>query len=339
MSALTVYLNGNIDITEYVHSRPSLRSEIPLFGQMMVGSSATIDVVNKDGWANYNNPASPFYGFPDLSEFTVSIFYDDQKMFEGLIDSIHKNGLLATISLQSEICKLVSQRLIYASTEISNPAKIFREICTQYSIPYDPISVGHSESIYELNEVRCSAYILTPDSDIASVFQMLCTVGVARIYSNHGVLYFDVYEDIYPVGICTIDSRAFNANNYLITNMEISNVPRDTMTGYDIETVKGTASYQSDSEAMQTINAGSDAIVRINTLQSAVWIGETWIEYTGRDDTQTRFGVATKTLGRDLEIGYPVDVYDKDTGNTLTVEITSIDRSDTIVTQCQGVTR
>jgi len=339
MPALSVFLNDTIDITEYVHSRPVIVDEMPNFGQLMVSGITSLEVVNKWGWADVNNPASPFYGYATLEDFTITIKQDDETIYTGVVDQVIKDGQLGTIEMEPTLQKVISKKCIFASDEISNPARIFRRICELYKIPYDSNSVNVSESIYELDEVRCSAYLLNPDMDIASVFQSLCDVGIARIYSYRNLFYFEAYQDIELIPVFTISSVPSNPGNYLIQPPVISNLPRDPFVGYEIETTQGNATYQKGTGTMQSINAGNDSEVRINTLQSAVVIGERWIEYAGLSQKQVDFIVPAKTLGRELQLGYPVSVYDADSQSTIDVEIRYIEQTDTVVTTCQGVSR
>jgi hypothetical protein len=342
---MTVILLNSVDVSDYcVGNNYQFITSKSEPGQILLNPAPTLTGINTEGFWNPNDPVSVFYGLNDYSDYIIDLYYEEDHVFTGFVESIEINtDSTATIGLQSYLQAALDKNIVYSN--IGNPvspAQLFIDVCEYYNIPYDPLTANYSKMIYEENNVLVQSVILDPTTTILSFLEVLSMIGVASIYSVSNKLYFQVFErtELNPAVILenTYDNNKF----YLLDRPKVSNIEKDKIEGYSvtyydtsISKEDQTYSYGSQTNAF-TLTGGQADLVTITTLQGAIWLAEYWLDYL--DYVQTRVDVnITSDLGRQMKLGYPFRLDMKD-GTDPTNYITSeINIENDVLTRLVGV--
>lgn len=340
---MTVTLNDT-DISRYIQGNSfvltSAKAEV---GQVLINPIPSLVGIDTEGFWNPNNPASVFFGVNDYSVYTIKIIDDGLEIFNGSIQNITRNpNGTANVSLQTELQKILEKNIIYSSGENTmNPAGMFIEVCDLFKIKYDPVSTLRSSSVYELDEIRVSSNVLTPDTSILSFLETLAQTGVASIYAIGDYLYFAVYESgAITNPVVTLENTSDSDEYWILTKPAISSVQKDIPTGYSI-TYNGVLSVLDlltefgDQSNSFSLSGGLNDLITIRTLQSAIWAGEQTLEYSNRADTSVSLEIGTQ-LARDLLIGYPMRLVMNDNTIPLNFIISGLITLNSVQTQLRG---
>lgn len=334
----TVKLQGN-DITKYILSIPSIVNSTSEYGQITSVDMPVLIGDNRHRFFDTDNPASPFFGALTLSNYLFEITDNGITVFSGNIDTLEANNETkqANITLKSTIQKKLEKGLIYASSSDSNPAEMAREICELYKIDINSDSFNRSSNIYNDNSVVTTAFF-RGEGTLLDGLQQIAEIGCARVYVSSGLINFEVFETKEALPVATFTDN-FNNIGYhpLYSRPKTQNIQKEPITGYKVEWTGGFPAVFGDSEEQgKTITANKGSTVRIETLQSAVWIGEKWLEYFNTPQNMINFRISNH-LGRSLGVNYPVQINYK--GKSVIVDINSIDNSNIVYSDIWGQTR
>lgn len=331
-------LNGN-DITKYVFSIPTIAETASDYGQISTLDMPQIVGNNLQRFWDTSNPASPFYGEIDLSKHLIEIIQDGITVFSGTIDTLQNDnaGKKANITLKSTIQTNLEKGLIYASAKKSNPAEMAREICSLYKIPYNSDSFNRSSNIYNDNNVVTTGFF-KGEGTVIDGLQQIAEVGCARVYTAKNQLNFEVFETKEALPVVTFTDYFNNIGFFpLFGQISTQNIQKEVLNGYKIEWTGGfPATFGLEKDWGKTISATESSTVRIETLQSAVWIGEKWVEYSKTPQNIISLRCSSH-IGRSLSLNYPIAV--NYNGVTTILDINMIDNSNIVYTELQGQTR
>jgi hypothetical protein len=330
-----IYLLNN-DISQYVITVADIVLNIGDFGQLTINDLTTLQGDNTRRFWDKSNPASPFYGARELSNYEITIYNDDVLVFTGVIQSLQadNDNKTATITLKSYIQLGLEKGLIYASSAATNPAIMIQEICSLYKIDIDGSSFGRASSIYETDLVRTSA-LFKNQGKVLDGIQNICEIGIARVYSQFNKLYIDVYDPSDSDSVFTLSDKSYRDSAVerrqgvtLLGHPNINTVEKEPINGYNIQCVGGVgglAAVFGDSTAQgKSIDGSYNSPVRIMNLQSAVWIGERWVSYFANSQyiinckTQSRYG-------KSIQLGFPIGIQYR--GSEYSADIISLNNS------------
>lgn len=305
---IQIYLDG-VDISRHCIDIDELAYNVGEYGQLFTIDTYNITLDNIRGLFDSDSANSPFYN-NELTNHKMAVYMNGSLITEGFIsqckpDSEKKTSVITLIP--SNINKL-DQSCIYASSEEATPSAIVSEICDLYKIPYDQLSFFGSSSVYELDNVYLSVFFEN-ECSIREAIQQIAEFACARVYMYRNKLYFDVYREtstsITPAYIFSDDSTIGIVNLWSTPRSE--NVNKQSLTGYKIEYIDGTAEYNTDGETNKSLNGDYGNPVRIMSLQSAVWIGEKWLEYLAKPQRRVKIRCASN-IGNSLNLGYIVQI-------------------------------
>ncbi len=332
---MKVLIGEDIDITNDIINPQSIEivKQVSDYGQAIVTPAITLTLSDKDNRYNSRYGSGMFYNYPDYSEFKVSILGDSGSiglstmLYRGQIQEVNSDtGNQTTITINSELQKQLEPRFIYVSEAQMNPAEILRELCIQRGIEYDVNSINVSSNIYDNNAVVCSAKVLKPDTSILSFLQALAQIGIARIYTIDNKIAMNVYDKTaVPVPVITFDTSVHSGSNPLLSKVVYETIHKDPPQGYNVQWVGGVTEYTTESKFsdkfIQQISGGNDALVRIESLQSAVWIGETWHHFLNKESAVLTGDIA-REYGVQIDLGYPIQISQDELSTT--AEITQL---------------
>jgi len=340
---MIIYLN-NVDISIHVQGNSlSLQSAKAPIGQVLINPIPTMVGIDTDGFWNPQNPASVFFGYNDYSVFEVTAYDEGIEVFSGRIKNISRQSNdTVNVQMQTELQIALNKNLIYSGLSM-NPARLFMDMCQKYNIKYDPVSTLRSSNIYELDEIVVSSDVLVPNTPILSWLQQLAQTGVASIYSIGDYLYYKVYESgSIENPVCTLENTSDSDEYWLLSKPILSSREKEIPEGYlityydpDFSKEDQTAPFGIEDNAF-SISGGQNDLIRIDTLQSAVWIGEKWLSFLSRTDAPVQLGIDTK-LARDLKIGYPIRLVMNDGTIPMNIEIESLTTNNAIETILGGL--
>ena len=335
-----VYLFGE-DISRYVTEIPAIIQNKADYGQLIINDIPSLTGENSKGFWDISNSSSPFFGAPRLTHYKIEIEQDGEITYTGYIQSIiiENQTRTATVNLQSTLQQLLDKKIIYESAASSTPSAIVAEICELYQILYDTTSFGISNSIYTLDEVYICANFTNPEISILDAFQQIAQLGIASIYSINGIVFFDVVSENSTPSIYEFTDDHDDQDGVSILNAPlIENMEKSYTTGYSVEWA-GTpiATLGLETDRGISISAGVDQNIKILSLQAAVWIGETWMDYVQKQQRRITFQTKSR-LGKNLSLGYPVSIQYRDR-QLETIDIISIDNSSKVFSTITGLTR
>lgn len=337
-----VYLSG-IDISNYVADFSVIPQQVGEYGQVTINSLQSLTGINQDGFWDSLNPASPFYGVVNLNAFELVVTLEGVTIFSGEIISIVADNQTRTadVIVRDALQQKMEHGCEYASEAPESPALAIANICDLYLIPFDNASFGRANALYSADSVVVSCYLLRPDLTTIEVIQMLCELGCARVWSQEGTLYIDVYRDdrdVSPVVIIQDDVATYRTATLWQAPM-VTPIEKEKTTGYAITWVGGETTFGPDSASRKSINGGNDQPIRVQTLQSAIWIGEKWLSYLSAP--QKRVEVVTDAqIGRALALLYPIEIeYTRGNWANIIADTVVIDNSDKLVSRIVALTR
>lgn len=336
----TVFL-GDIDITKYVFSVPPVAESAGEYGQLVTNEIQTIEgnAINK--FWDTTAPESPFFGVIDITKLPITIKQDDVITFLGTIQNISINNQerKAIVNLRSDIQKILESKIVYVSDpEGDTPANIAREICSLYKIPINDSTFNISHGIYNSNSIVISANYPKAEKTVIDALQEIANVGIAKIYSCRQKLNFEVYYSKDSEALYTASDKHDNTEGItLLSHPLIEPIEKEKTTGYRIEYLGTTpAIVGNDDEQGISIDGSYNSSVRIHTLQSAVWIGDAWLDYLNNNQNNITFALPSE-IGKSLVINAGITIEYRD--NTYLVDIISIDNSSKVLSTIIGVTR
>jgi hypothetical protein len=332
-----VFLLGN-DISDLIISISEININAGDYGQLTINDLPSIQGNNQRGFWDQTNEYSPFYAESQLSKFTIEIYNEGTFVYKGAIQSIQINNQekTADITLKSDIQRKLEKGLIYASLPEANPSKMVQEICSLYKIPYDGSSFGKASEIYEADLVRTSAFFKN-EGTVQDGIQQILEVGIGRVYSQNGILYYDVFKTKTVDPVFTASDNEDNAEGItLFAHPEITTSEKEPITGYNIKYVNGEAVFGDIEEQGKTIDGSYASPARISTLQAAVWIGERWMDYFSLSQQNISISVPAR-YGKSFLIDYPIGVEYQ--GKSYTVDLVSINNSLKLESKLGGLTR
>jgi hypothetical protein len=332
-----VFLLGN-DISDKVVSIPDVVTTAGDFGQLTVNDLPNITGDNQDGFWDNTNQGSPFYGAREISDYDIEIYNKSEKVYIGTIQGIQINNQdkTATVTLKSKIQRALEKGLVYASVENSNPATMIQEICSLYKIDCESASFGRANGVYELDNVRTSA-LFKNEGTVADGIQQILEIGIGRIYLQNNRLYYDVFREKETPVIFTASDKVDNTNGVtLFGHPNVTIIEKEPITGYNIKYIQGAAIFGDTENQGKSIDGSYASPVRIMTLQSAVWIGERWMDYFGKPQQIIDFSIASN-YGKAMRITDPIGIEYR--GRTFTTDITSINNSLQLESKLGGITR
>lgn len=329
------------DVSQYVIDVPNIVQSTGEFGQLTINEIPSFTGNSIAGFWDVNNPVSPFYGAgSDLSGYTITIELDGVNVFVGSVLSIETSNHdgTSTVSLQSSLQKAMERGAIYASPAPETPSEAVAGILNFYLIPYDPGSFAASTAIYDADLVVCEVRAIDPNLKVIDLLQNVLDIGVARLYSLNGVLFYDVYQTQTQASLATFSDAV--AGPVTIYSHPISGwVQKDQITGWSIDTVVGTFTTGNTAQQGKSISAGVDAPVRLLDANSAVWIGDAWISYLNQPQKRIEFGIPA-AYGKSLPIGSAVTLeYNSMNWDTTILDLIEIENTTRVMSRIVGVTR
>jgi hypothetical protein len=337
-----VYLNGN-DINQYIESVPTIVESAGDYGQIFSVEFPALSGINRDGFWDKTNPASPFYGARELSKFSIRIERNGVDVFEGVITKLTTNNQArtASVELKSNIQRNLEKGCIYASAYQSTPSEMASEIASLYNIEVNNNSFARSDSIYNSNSVYCSSFF-RGGSTVLDAIQELARFGCARAYISKQKLNFDVFRPRTVASVFTASDKSDNTDGITLWSYpNIENNEKEPIEGYRIEYINGegplAATLGSSAQQTFTLNGGKGNAVRINTLQAAVWLGDLWVEYFNTPQEIISFTIPGR-VGKSLDINMAIDL-EFNNRATLTIDIISIDNNEERFSVVRGLTR
>lgn len=282
-------------------------------GQVLINAMPSLQGIDIDGFFNPLNPASIFYGVNDLSIYPVKIYQYDVLIFDGFLQKIERNAdRTVSLSLQTELQKTLDRNIIYNSGDTPvTPVDIFIEVCELYNIDYDTVSCNMSRAVYQLNGVQVTASILEPTVTLLAFFEQLSQIGIASIYSIGNKLYYDIQETAEQLPVLTLSNGYEQSSYYILSPPIITSLQKQFIAGYAVTyydpLLSKTDLTQSfgDQQNAFALSGGLNDPITIRSLQSAVWLGEQWLEYLTLTENLITMDIRTP-IARELKIGYPI---------------------------------
>ena len=330
------------DISKYVIDVDQVVVSTGEFGQLTANDITTMTGNSIKGFWDMNNPASPFYGAVTFEGYTVTIQIDDVVVFIGDILNLDADNAtsIAAITLRSALQVFLETAMIYESEALESPSTAIRNIATEFGIAFDFGSFVAADSVYALNNVEIEVVMIEPFTKAIDLIQTILDIGVAKLYALNGVLFYEVYQPATQpslfefsddhLGVITIFSHPISGN-----------VQKDKVNGYAIEIVDtpGRVTFGFENQQSKQISAGADALVRIISVQTGVWVGETWLAYLNQPQQRIEFGVPTN-YGKSLPLGSAVTIdYTQQGWNPIIIDLIQIDNTTRVISTIVGLTR
>lgn len=341
MADRRVYLFDS-DISQYVADIPSITPSTGDYGQVTRNDLDSLTGQNTQGFWDTANPASPFYGAADDAGFMIQIEQAGTITWTGAIQSIVSDAKsrTAAVGLRSVLQDALEDGAIYASAAQVTPATAARELLELYRIPIDATSFANANAIYTTDGVYVHVKQLDPDSSLLDLLQRIAEIGVARIYSVNGVVFFDVFETPGTESLVTFTDSSLSGVT-LWSPPRVESAQKDRVTGYNVQWAGNpAATFGLESQQPRTIQGTLNDTVQITTLQAAVWIGERWYRYLRTPQQRVSF-VAPIGYARSLALGYAISVEYTSGGwaAPLIMDITQIDFGNSLYATITGLTR
>lgn len=343
-----VYLAGD-DITERVGPVPFVVESAAPPGQLVVNDISELVGLNYGGFWSQLDAASPFRMVPGIEGIPVRIDRDGGTIYDGGIYQIDvpSPGTTAVVRLRSAVQAAIEGHPLFASRRDDEdavlrrdtPASVARELAATLGLTINEDSFSRAHGIYDSNALYVSCFS-TGQATGADLLQQLATVGIASLYVVNGVLYWMVYEIPTSEPVVTFTDRPItDVSTWPIIGpyVGISAVQTDRNLGWVVEWVGGTAS-NGESDSARRVSAGPDALVRVESLNGATWIGETWQAVALARQLRLELMIPP-VVGRDLHPGYPVLVDFAAWGEPVIMDVLSVDRTNLAGTLIAGFTR
>jgi hypothetical protein len=343
MSTVNVYLLDQ-NINDFVVDVPKMTLGGGEYGQLLVNPLPQITGNNVRRFWSQQNQASPFYGSTSLFGFPIRIEQDGVVIFDGHVLNIDvdDSSRTAQVQLRSQFQKVMESGCVYVSLDDEFPSQAAQKILTQYGIPIDAGSFGAATAVYSTDLVYINIQQPLGDTTVATVLQAICELGVARIALSNGVLRFDVWtENLDTNPLYTFTDEVPNNPDgctLMVPAPADQSIQKDLIQGYTVEWVGGTEDFGGEFDNKKTISGPADGVVSISSSQAAVWIGRQWLTYMQRPQRRITINVPTR-IAKSLDVAYPIGVLYSRWGESLTIDITSINAGNMVVTTIVGTTR
>lgn len=330
------------DISKYVQDVENIVQASGEYGQLTINDIPGLTGNSINGFWDVNNPSSPFYGVSDLSPYTITIQLDGVNVFIGGILTLDTDNRSCTtaVGLRSSLQVALERGLVYSSEQMETPSQAIANICLEYGLPFDSASFAVANNIYITDEIYIEVRAVDPFVKMIDIFQNILDIGVAKMYSLNGVLYYNVYDDqSTPVAsIKTFSDRV--TGKCEIYDYPVSEwVQKDSVNGYSIETMGGIADFGAPEQQSRTISAAGDAPVRILALQSGIWIGDRWMRYLNRPQRRITFGVPAG-FAKVIPIQAAVTLdYSRKGWQPTILDLVSIENTNRVMGMMTGLTR
>ena len=343
MATQRVELQGN-DISAYVQSIPNVALEAGSYGQVTINPITSLVGLNTRAFWTASNPASPFFNNPDLKSMDLRIYLNDVLTFQGGILSINTNGAArtASVSLRSVSQILNESGCIYSSIEPESPAMAASMILTRYGVPFDSGSFSAANQFYVNEGVLVRVQTLSPDQTILSVLQRLTEIGVARLSLVNNELRwdsFDVTNDDPPLYTFTDEQGNPDGITLLTPAPNDEALQKDALESYNVTWLgTPTAAYGNQERPGKAIDGGPDQAVRITDFDTAVWVGDRWLQLLQRPQRRITVHVPER-IGRTVQLAMAVAVDYSKWNRAIIMDVVRINSSTKTTTQIVGLTR
>jgi hypothetical protein len=340
---ITVSLLGQ-DVSNLIQGLPALPLASGTFGQLCVSNLPELVAINDSGFWDIQNPASPFYGAPSLSGYTIDVYNGGVLVMAGTIQSIMADyaSATATVMIRGSLQAALEQGCEYVSTNGATPSALVSDLLTVYGFAVDPGSFGAAEAIFAADNVSLYARFLDPALSIMDALQMVCELTCSRIYVVNDVFYMDTYTTLTTDPIVTFQDRRETGQPNTIWSKggpSTTDLEKEASGGYVVQWAGSPdASFGNTTSARKTISGKNDQPLTITDFDTAVWIGRQWNTYLNRPQQQITFGVPPD-YGAQLALGFPVAIDYHRWAGAVTVDLIGIDNSDPAVTTLTGLTR
>jgi hypothetical protein len=337
-----IYLN-DVNINEYTIEIPSITESAGDYGQLTVTEFPQVRGLNSTQFWDVTFQASPFYNASNYNTFKIRVENDGIDVFEGVIQNIDSDNesKIANVTLKSKIQKALEQKIIFASDGFVTPATVVREICSLYEIEINENTFRQSESIYNIDNVFISVFF-KGEITVLEALQRIAQVGVARIYVNEQKINFEVYKIKNAAPIFTASDLITNEDEVtLYSHIKTERVEKEPIEGYRIEYANGGAGpnaavFGTEAQQSFTLDGSYASEIRIYSLQAAIWIGDTWIDYMKRTQQRVSFKVGAE-FGKTLKLNYAIQIVYR--GQSFIVDIISINNNNILFSEIIGMTR
>ena len=337
MANLTVLLNDE-DITQFISGNPLIPQMVGDYGQLTINDLPSMTGINTSFFWDPLNQQSPFYQAQDLTQNRIKLVRNSLTIYDGFIQQINiAADRTSEIILRSFLQEALEQGVIYVSDVPETPTDIVERIASLYEIPIDYISFGAANRVYSQNKILFMSFMDLAELSILEAMQNVAEMAMGRVYVQNNLLKYDVYFDrtAQPVFEIT-DDPAKTATMYgtpLVSPME-----KEKVSGWSIEWVGGLAQEGTIRQA-KTIQAGPDDPIQIMTLQSAVYLGDLWLQYL--NTPQNRVTVAIPApFGESLSLNNPVRVEQTLTNwSPFVMDLTEIVATDNVQYTVTGIQR
>lgn len=338
-----VLLNSN-DITELVTKIPPLMQSSGDLGGLILNDISSIEGINGDGFWDVTNDASPFYLVADFQDFEIIIVDNGTEVFHGgmLAPISDMDTFKASITLQSRLQRILNRRIIHFASN-DNPANIVKNLLEILGIEYDFTSFANASIIYNLNQVLINVYIPAPTMTGMELLQQIVNIGVARLYAEKSVIYYDVIQERTNIPLFVVSDRPDNPDGITLKQpYKVEPLQKQKMLGYSISYEDqiigpGSAVVGAEIDRSFSIDGTNSAPIRIVGLQSATWIGKRWKEYFNAVKTRVTFGVPAE-IGKDVKLAMPCTFQYRNKADAI-IDIDSIDPSSIVTYVLSGIIR
>lgn len=337
----SVYLNGN-DISTQVIEVQTTSLSVGDFGSLISNDITGFLGQNYNQFYDNTSPASPFFGYTDLSIFEVEIYQGGVLVFKGNINQIvvDNQSKTANITMESVLGQALTKYITYISEDIDTPANVIKDLCILFGLEYDSTSFGYANSIYEVNLVFISVYITKAEITLLDLFQQICNYGVGRLYAINNVLYYDVFAPKITSSLYTFSDKLTNEDGITLYSAPIIEpLQKESLEGYNISNVSEFGPAASGTEKQQnfSLDGSTASNIRIMSLPAAVWIGEKWKSYFNTPQSKVRFTTPV-SIGNVMELGFPIEIEYK-YNQFGVMDIIEINKNNTLYTEIVGLTR
>jgi hypothetical protein len=313
------------------------------YGQLFSVEFPALTGLNRDGFWDKQNPASPIFGARELSKFAIRVERNGVDVFDGVITRIiaDNNARTASIEIKSNIQRNLERGCIFSSKYQSTPSEMVSWICSLYDIEVNNSSFARSNSIYNSNFAYTSAFFRGRISVLEAI-QEIARFGCARVYISKQKLNFDVFRQRSSSSVFTVSDQSDNPDGITLwSDPVVENIEKEPIEGYRIEYIDGegplAATLGGTEQQTFTLNGGKGNAVRINTIQGAIWYGELWFSYFNTPQNIVSFRIPGR-VGKSLEINMAITLEFKNR-TPLIIDIISIDNNEERFSIVRGLTR
>jgi len=305
---IKILFNG-IDISQYCLNIDTVKYEVGEYGQLFTVDTYKITLNNIQGIFDPASKNSPFYGTENYNNHFIEVYVNGSLITEGYVYQIDADDSTKTsiITITPTNVLKLDNACIYASVQEYTPSVIVREICELYKIPVDQASFFGSNAIYEKDNIQVTAYF-DGEMSIKEALQSIAEIGCARIYMYKGKLYYQVYKtydsDIAYLYQFNDDSRNGQVNIW--SQPTAGSINKQKINGYTIKYIDvigndQTLTFNTEADSNKSLSGANTDAVRIVGLQSATWIGETWLEYLSFTQKRVSFK-CNANIGKSLDL-------------------------------------